>query len=88
MRWELDEVKKLCADPRVNVAYADIFQFGMTTHIDIKDGPRGPVAKPTGFMTSSWTLHEELSKTCRDSHEHVALVGERAAACQVYPPAL
>ena len=86
--WQLDEVKKLQSDPRVNVAYANLCQFGMTTHIDVKDGPRGPVAKPTGFMTSSWTMHEELSKKCHDGHQHVPLVGGRAAACQVYPPAL
>ena len=87
--WKLKCVESLMEDSRVSVAYANMCQFGMTTHVDVRQGPRGPVAKPTGFMTSSWTLYNELSKPCRDStHSHVPLLGGRAANCQVYPPAL
>ena len=61
--------------PNVHTVTMDMCQFGMTSHIDVRHGPRGPVAKPTGFMTSSWTLYNELSKPCRDpSHVHVPLV--------------
>jgi hypothetical protein len=87
--WKLKCVEGLMEDPRVSVAFANMCQFGMTSHVDVRHGPRGPVAKPTGFMTSSWTLYNELSKPCRDlTHKHVALVGGRASQCQVYPPAL
>ena len=58
----------------------------MTTHIVVRDGPRGPVTKPTGFMTSSQTVCEELSTRCRDTHVHVTFVGGRASACQEYFP--
>ena len=76
------------ADARVSVAYANMCQFGMTSHIDVKDGPRGPVAKPTGFLTSGWAMVRALSRRCRDGHAYVPLVGGRASACQQYPPAL
>ena len=75
-------------DSRVSIAYANMCQFGMTTHIDVRNGPRGPVAKPTGFLTSSWAICNELSRKCKDGHTHVPLVGGRAAGAQVYPPAL
>ena len=80
--WNIDGIKELMKDPRVSVACANMCQFGMSTHIDLRDGARDPVAKPTGFMTSSWTVYEELNKKCRDTHIHVPLVGGRASACQ------
>ena len=86
--WKLQCVMEMMEDVRVSVAYANMCQFGMTTHIESRDGPRGPVAKPTGFMTSSWAVFNELNKKCQDDHTHVPLMGGRAAACQVYPPAL
>ena len=51
---------------------------------------RGPVKKPTGFMTSSWCLRDELDRRCSPdlNHYHVPLVEGRAAAAQVYPEPL
>ena len=46
--WNIDGIKELMKDPRVSVAYANMCQCGMTTHIDVRGGARGPVAKPTG----------------------------------------
>ena len=86
--WKLPGIESLMSDPRVQIAYTNMCQFGMTTHIDIKDGPRGPVAKPTGFMTSGWAMFEELNRKCKDNHVHIPLVGGRASACQQYPSAL
>ena len=44
--------------------------------------------KPTGFMTSSKHVAEELRKRCMGGHRHVHLEGGRASAAQIYPPAL
>ena len=85
--WNIDGIKEFIKDPGVSVAYANMVQFGLTTHVDVRDSPRGPVAKATVFMTASWTVCKELNKKCRDAHVHVPLVGGRASACQEYPPA-
>ena len=66
----------------------DMCQYGMTSHIDGKNGPMGPVLKPTGMLTNSWCLQRELSLRCPRNHDHVHLVGGRASAAQEYPKAL
>ena len=48
----------------------------------------GLVKKPTGFMSSSRCMIEELDKKCNGGHDHVPLVGGRAAGAAVYPQAL
>ena len=53
-----------------------------------RDGPRGLVKKPTGFITSSRCVAAQLNLQCDCSHAHVHLVGGRAAAAQVYPDEL
>ena len=65
-----------------------MFQYGMVSHWEGKQGPLGPVLKPTGMLTFSWCLQLELSRRCPRSHEHVHLVGGRAAAAQEYPKEL
>jgi hypothetical protein len=60
----------------------------MTSHIEHRGGEVGLVKKPTGFMTSSQFLLKELDKRCPGGHKHVALVGGRASAAQVYPDLL
>ena len=60
--WNIDGIKELMSDPRVGVAHANMSQFGTTTRIDVRDGPRGPVAKPTSFMTSSWIVYEGIEQ--------------------------
>ena len=48
----------------------------------------GLVKKPTGFMTSSKCLAEDLNRKCDGGHDHVPLMAGRAAAAQVYPEML
>ena len=48
----------------------------------------GLVKKPTGFMTSSRHIANELDKSCDGGHAHVPLMAGRAAAAQVYPDML
>ena len=63
-------------------------RFGTTSHVREKDGPRGLVKKPTGFITSSRCVAAQLNLQCDGSHVHVHLVGGRAAAAQVDPDEL
>ena len=63
-------------------------QFGMTSSVPRWPGEVGYVKKPTGFMTSSRFVAEELNRYCDHSHDHVHLLAGKAAAAQVYPPDL
>ena len=57
----------------------------MTSHWQHRGGKLGPVMKPTGMLTNSPFLRLELSRRCPRDHEHVRLVGGKAAAAQEYP---
>ena len=81
----IEEVESLPSTMRVKL---DMCQFGMVSHFTSKDGPLGPVKKPTGMLTKSWCLQLELAKTCPGNHEHVHLLGGRASAAQEYPKQL
>ena len=83
--WKLDSVVDMLNDNRVWIAQTDMCRFGMTSHVKVKGGEQGLVKKPTGFMTSSRHVAEELSRRCRGGHSHVHLEGGRASAAQVYP---
>ena len=86
--WRLPCVDELLKHPSVAIAQGHMYQFRMTSHIDRRGGEVGLVKKPTGFMTSSQFLLRELDKKCPGGHQHVPLVGGRAAAAQVYPDML
>jgi hypothetical protein len=61
--WNLPSIKQLLEMPGVAVAHADQCQYGA----EVKSGRnRGqPIKKPTGFMTNSSALHNELSARCQ-----------------------
>ena len=63
-------------------------RFGMSSHIREREGDRGLVKKPTGFMTSSRCVAAQLGRRCNGRHDHVHLVGGRASSAQVYPQPL
>ena len=71
----------------MEVVQGHMCRFRMTTHIETKDGKRGLVKKPTGFMSSSRCVRNELNKKCTGGHAHIPLVGGRAAGAQVYSQA-
>ena len=48
----------------------------------------GLVKKPTGFMSSSRCIIHELDRKCTGDHDHVPLMGGRAAGAAIYPQAL
>ena len=47
--WQIPDMEELLEDPRVQIAYADQCQFGLTAKIGIGSEQRGPAKKPTGF---------------------------------------
>ena len=82
--WQIPEPKELLEDPRVEIAYADQCQFGLTAPIEGINGERGPAKKPTGFAGNSWTVMEELRRKCPGDHIHVRLEGGKAKQAAIY----
>ena len=76
----LPSVQQLLNHPSVQVT--------METHVDHKGGEQGFVKKPTGFMSSNLYIIPELERKSTGDHDHVPLVGGRAARAAVYPQAL
>lgn len=85
---KIGSVIELMKGGRVFTVESHLCRFGMKSHIGTRDGEMGPAKKPTGFMTSSRFIADQLNKQCDGSHVHVHLVGGRASAAQVYPDEL
>ena len=81
-------MENLLLDPRVTLVRSDMCRFGMETHVKEAGGETGRVLKPTGFLTSSSCIAAELNARCVGGHDHVPLMGGRAAKAAIYPPAL
>ena len=81
----MPEVLKLMSDLQIEKTIAHMCRYGMKS-TDESGG--GRVKKPTGFLTNSHVLADQLSKKCMGGHRHIQLVGGRARACQVYPEKL
>ena len=86
--WKLPGIPKMLRNPAVNLVEGHMCQFRMMTHIEEKDGKMGLVKKPTGFMTSSKCIAQALNVRCIGGHDHVPLVGGRAAGAAIYPKML
>ena len=83
--WKMPEMVKLMDELEISKTIAHMCRYGMYSkdHNGI-----GKVKKPTGFLTNSPYLRDQLSRKCLGGHRHVQLVGGRAHACQVYPDKL
>lgn len=86
--WQLRTIQALEKDKRTIKVRGDMCQFGMTTRAGENETCDGPVLKPTGFLTNSWCIAEELDRRCPRNHAHVPLLNGKAAAAAVYPAAL
>ena len=75
----------LMEDLKINKTATRMCTFGMRSQ---DEHGLGLVKKPTGFLTDSPHLRNQLNKQCLGGHRHVQLVGGRAKACQVYPKGL
>ena len=60
----------------------------MITHTEHRGGEVGHVKKPTGFMPSSPYVITDMDRKRLENHEHVPLVGGRAAGAAIYLQAL
>ena len=83
--WFLPEVAEIMEFEDVQRVRTDMCQFGMTSRTGGVGSALGQVLKPTGFLTNSSHIAKELSQRCTRDHEHVPLVGGRAAAAAIYP---
>ena len=70
--------------PDVVRVRTDMCQFGMTSRTGRVGRALGQVVKPIGFLTNCSHIDCELRKRCPRLHEHVPLVGGRAAAAAIY----
>ena len=86
--WGLDCVLKLEGLEDVRKVQTHMCQFGMKANIGGIGSEMGLVMKPTGFMTNSVHIAQQLAKVCSRDHDHVPLVGGKAAGAAIYPPGL
>ena len=86
--WGLDCVARLEAYSDVRKVQTHMCQFGMVSRTGGVGSALGPVLKPTGFLTNCPAIARELAVKCRRDHDHVNLVGGRAAGAAIYPPGL
>ena len=77
-------VTNLIHNKDVVIAMVDQCRFGLETSGD--DGGTGLARKRTGFMSSSWTVIEELDGACNGMHKrHNHLIDGRAKGVEIYP---
>ena len=61
---------------------ADLCRFGLEAKDE--EGQTGPARKRTGFLTSSWTMLEELNVVCDGTHtRHSHLINGKARCCGI-----
>ena len=84
--WQMEEVVHVAGLNGVQVVVVDQCMYGL--RVRSSKGHTMPARKATKFMTNSWHLAEELKKRCDGTHEHQALVNDRARDAQVYPQEL
>ena len=83
--WNLPCMKNLLEEKGVMRVVGDMCRFGMTSR---DASGEGLVMKPTGYMTNSPFIGEELGIRCTKDHRHIHLIGGRARAAEVYPAEL
>ncbi len=88
--WKLPEIIQLLTYPGVVKVVGHLCAYGMKS---TDDQGEGLVKKPTGWMTNSPYIAEQVSALCSNRwkgqmHRHVRLISGRAKAAKVYPPKL
>ena len=83
--WKLPEMMKFMDDLGIEKTVGHMCRFGMKSQ---DEQGIGLVKKPTGFLINSAFVRDQLERKCLGGHRHVALVGGRAKACQIYPEKL
>jgi len=85
--WQLPCMKRLMKTEGVFRVVVDQCMFGQTVK-DRRGKVEGLARKKTVFLTNSWWIALELARRCDGSHEHIHLMGGRAAQTAKYPPEL
>ena len=81
--WGLETVRRVASIPDVYSVDFDFCELGMTS---VDEQGEAPAKKRTRILTNSQEIAQSISRAqCSGTHRHVALVGGRASACQVYP---
>ena len=80
--WKLQEMAKFMDDIGIGKVVGHMCRFGMESQ---DEQGIGLVKKPTGFLSNSAVVRDQLERKCIGGHRHVALVGGRAKACQIDP---
>ena len=86
--WALPSTQQLLNHPSVQVTQTHMCRSLMDNFIDHGECEKGLVKKPTGSMSSSRYIIQELDRKCTGYHGHIPLVGGRAAGAAIYPQAL
>jgi len=93
--WKLPVIESLLQDPRVGRVRGDQCQYGAEVRIGSKMGL--PILKPSGFMSNSPEVLQQLQRTCRGKDgrcsrrlggDHVHCEGKIAADAARYPTGL
>ncbi len=79
--WNEECLQKLLRLPGVCRVRCDMCAYGMSVTGE------GLNKKPTGVLTNSQCVAEELSRRCTEDHEHVNLMEGRAKRAEEYPKA-
>ena len=82
--WDIDELRQLSETPGVFWEAGDLCMHGLKTRDH--DGGEAAAKKPTGFLSTSWCILEEVAILCDGTHTHCSLMGGRAAAAAKYTP--
>ena len=83
--WKMPEMLELVNQLKIQRTVAHMCRYGMKSSDELGSGR---VKKPTGFLTNSEYLRDQLSNKCLGGHRHIQLMGGKARACQVYPDKL
>ena len=86
--WQMDVMTRLQGYPDVRKVQTHMCQFGMVSRTANVGSALGPILKSTGFLTNCPGIARELARKCPRYHEHVHLVGGRAAGAALYPQGL
>ena len=84
-RWQTESIKKIEECEDVRKVQTDLWQIGTTARICGVGSELRLVLKSTVCFTNSSGLAQELARRCPRDHQHVPLVGGRAAGAAMYP---
>ena len=85
--WEVREMVRFMNQAGLYMVRGDMCPHGMTS---VDEYGTAPVLKPTGWLTNSYFISEEVGQRCTNlyeggQHRHVHLVSGKARAAQIYP---